>query len=258
MERFLQNTIDEVLNKAKGDVEVIAVLDGYWPNPAIKDEKRVTLVHFVKPIGQRQAVNRMVDIAKGDFIMKLDAHCSLGEGYDIILTESCEDDWVVVPRRYDLDTGTYCRRGYSLCDYMFLTTFDAEGGPLRAKSIKGRTVDNNAPMIDDTMACQGSCFLMKRKRFYEIDGLDEAHGSLGWLGCEISCKSWLSGGKLKVNKNTWYAHWQKGRKGHRFPLKREELNKARDYAVDFWTNNKWSKQVHELKWLFEKFNIKNG
>jgi len=254
MEKYLQKTINSVLNQAKGDIEVIVVFDGYWPNPAIKDDKRVTLIHFVEPIGQRQAVNRMVDAAKGEFIMKLDAHCIMGKGYDIILTETCKDNWVVVPRKYDLDTKTFCRREYSLCDYMYLTPLDAEGGPLRAKSIKGRKINKDAPMIDDLMAGQGSCFVMKRKRFHEIDGLDEAHGSLGWLGCEIACKSWLSGGALKVNKNTWYAHWQKGLRGHRFPLKREELNAARDYAVDFWFNNRWSKQVHKLKWLFEKFN----
>jgi len=255
MEKYLQKTIDSVLNQAKGEVEVIVVLDGYWPNPAIRDDKRVTLVHFVEPIGQRQAVNRMVDIANGDYIMKLDAHCIMGEKYDTILTGCCKDNWIVVPRKYDLDITTFCRRGHSLCDYMFLTKLDAEGGPLRAKSIKGRKSVSMTPAIDSVMACQGSCFLMKKSRFYEIDGLDEKHGSLGWLGCEISCKSWLSGGKLKVNKNTWYAHWQKGREGHRFPLKREELNKARDYAVDLWTNNKWPKQKRSLRWLQKKFDV---
>lgn len=255
MEKYLQKTIDSVLSQTKGDVEIIVVLDGYWPNPALVDDKRVTIVHFVEPIGQRQAINRMVDIAKGEFIMKLDAHCIVGKGYDIILSKDCKDNWVVVPRKYDLDVGTFCRRGHSICDYMFLTPLDAKGGPLRAKSIKGRKVVSMTPQIDSVMACQGSCFFMRRKRFYEIDGLDEGHGSLGWLGCEISCKSWLSGGKLIVNKNTWYAHWQKGTKGHRFPLTREDLDKARDYAVDLWTNNKWPKQKRDLQWLQKKFNV---
>lgn len=254
METNLQKTIDSVLNQAKGEIEVIVVLDGYWPNPVIVDDKRVTIVHFAEPIGQRQAINRMVDIAKGDFIMKLDAHCAMGESYDTILTETCQDDWIVSPRHYDLDTGTWCRRGFSIRDYMFLTPVGAEGGALRAKGIKGKLVDNDAPMIDDLMVCQGSCFVMKRDRFIAIDGLDEGHGSLGWLGCEIACKAWLSGGALKVNKNTWYAHWQKGTKGHRYPVNREDLKKAGEYAVDFWTNNRWPKQIHKFQWLIEKFN----
>ena len=255
MEKYLQKTIDSVFENAEGDVEIIVALDGYWPNPAIKENKKLALIHFPEPIGQRAAINVLVNCANGDYIMKLDAHCILGKGYDRILTETCEDDWVVVPRKYDLDVGTWCRRGYSCCDYMFLTALDADGGPLRAKRIKGRTMDGEAPMIDDLMVGQGSCYLMKRDRFKELDGLDEGHGSLGWMGCEIACKSWLSGGKLKVNKNTWYAHWQKGIKGHRFPLTHAELDKARDYAVDLWTNNRWPKAVHDLKWLQEKFDV---
>lgn len=254
-EMYLQHTIDSVIDQSQGDIEVLVVLDGYWPNPAIREDKRITLVHYPKPIGQRRAINVLARIAKGEYIMKLDAHCIMGEGYDEILKADCQDKWIVVPRRYDLDVGTFCRRGYSVCDYMFLTRLDAEGGPLRAKAIKERKYDPDKPMIDDTMACQGSCFFMKKSRFEEIDGLDEAHGSLGWLGCEISCKSWLGDGQLKVNKNTWYAHWQKGKQGHRYHVDRKDLEKARDYAVDMWTKGKWPKQKRDLQWLQRKFNI---
>ncbi len=252
-EKYLQKTIDSVFEKAEGEVEVIAVLDGYWPNPAILEDKRLALIHYVEPIGQRRAVNVMANCARGEYIMKLDAHCSLGKNFDRILIESYRDDWIVIPRRYDLDTMRWTRRGHSVCDYMFLTELGAEGGPLRAKKRKGQSYLPDAPLIDDVMVGQGSCFFMSKKRFEEIGGLDEGHGSLGWMGCEIACKAWLSGGKLKVNKNTWYAHWQKGAKGHRFPITHAELDKARDYAVDLWTNNKWPKQVHDFQWLMSKF-----
>lgn len=252
MEVYLQKTIDSVFDNADGDVEVIAVLDGYWPNPPIKEDKRLTLIHYTEPVGQRSAVNRMASIAKGEFLMKLDAHCTLSKGFDVILTKNCPDNWTVVPRRYDLDVETWYKRDYSKCDYMYLTALDAEGGPLRAKRMER---DRPERLIDSTMACQGSCFVMTKRRFEEIDGLNEENGSFGWLGCEIACKSWLSGGKLKVNKAAWYAHWQKGKKGHRFPIKREEIDKARDYAVDYWTNGRWPKQRHSLKWLQKKFNV---
>ncbi len=251
-ELFLQKTIDNVFEKAKGDVEVVVVLDGYWPNPALKEHPKLAIIHYQKPVGQRSAINIAARASQGKYIMKLDAHCILGEGFDEILAKDCKDDWTVVPRKYDLDTGTWCRRGYSCCDYMYLTKLDAEGGPLRAKQIRGRGMRDNSPDIDDLMACQGSCFFMKRKRFDEIGGLDEGHGSLGWLGCEISCKSWLSGGKMKVNKNTWYAHWQKGTKGHRYHVKRKDLHKARDYAVKLWSNGE---HKHDLAWLQKKFDI---
>ena len=45
------------LSASRGEIEVIAVLDGYWPDPPIQDDKRVTLIHHVESIGQRQAIN---------------------------------------------------------------------------------------------------------------------------------------------------------------------------------------------------------
>jgi len=252
MEVYLQRTIDDILEKAHGEIEIIVTLDGYWPKPALKEDKRLTIVHFVEPIGQRQAVNRMAEIARGDYLMKLDAHCCLSLGFDVILTKNVNDNWTVVPRRYDLDTEKWDKKDHTKCDYMYLTALDAEGGPLRAKKRKGKET-SPTPLIDSVMACQGSCFVMTRDRFFELGGLDEAHGSFGWLGCEIACKSWLSGGKLKVNKAAWYAHWQKGTKGHRFPIKREDIDFARDYAVDLWTNNRWPKQVKKFSWLMKKF-----
>jgi len=42
----------------------------------------------------------------------------------------------------------------------------------------------------------------------ELEGLDERHGFWGQFGTEISCKSWLSGGRQVVNKKTWFAIFQ--------------------------------------------------
>ena len=36
-EIYLQKTIDSVLSAAKGEIEVIAILDGYWPDPPVSD-----------------------------------------------------------------------------------------------------------------------------------------------------------------------------------------------------------------------------
>lgn len=101
-EEFLQRTIDSVLGAAQADTEVIAVLDGYWPTPGIRDDSRVTLIHNSSPIGQRAATNKGVKYSQAKYIMKLDAHCSLGDGFDKILIEDCKPDWTLVPRMHNL------------------------------------------------------------------------------------------------------------------------------------------------------------
>jgi hypothetical protein len=44
-EIFLKNTIEDILKNMRGDTQVIAVLDGYWPDPPIMDNDRVVLIH---------------------------------------------------------------------------------------------------------------------------------------------------------------------------------------------------------------------
>jgi len=102
-EQFLEKTINDLLAKAEGEIEIIVVLDGYWPNPGLKDDPRVTLLHRGQSRGMRDAINSAVAIAKGEYIMKTDAHCMFGEGFDVKLVADHKPNWLVVPRRYRLD-----------------------------------------------------------------------------------------------------------------------------------------------------------
>ena len=54
-EPYLSKTVDDILEKAAGDIEVIVVLDGYWPNPALKNDSRVILIHKTESQGMRHA-----------------------------------------------------------------------------------------------------------------------------------------------------------------------------------------------------------
>jgi hypothetical protein len=50
----------------------------------------------------REAINSAVRIAKGEFIMKMDAHCLIDKGFDEKMTAVCEYNTVIIPRRYRL------------------------------------------------------------------------------------------------------------------------------------------------------------
>jgi len=102
-EEFLQRTIDDILSNAEGDTEVIAILDGYWPNPGIKDNPKVTLIHHEVSIGQRAATNEGARYSQAKYIMKADAHCMFDKGFDVKLMADCEYNWTVIPRMYVLD-----------------------------------------------------------------------------------------------------------------------------------------------------------
>ena len=112
-EFLLKATIDSVLSAARGDIEVIAVLDGYWPEPNIIDDPRVTLIHHTEPVGQRAAINEAARMAKGKYILKTDAHSMFDEGFDVKLAADCEYDWTVLPRMYNLHAFDHvCANGH--------------------------------------------------------------------------------------------------------------------------------------------------
>ncbi len=259
-EPYLQETIDSAFDKAKGEVEVIAILDGY--RPEIRDHKNLIVIYHPEPHGQRHSINEGARLARGKFFMKLDAHCIMDEGYDVKLAKDCPYDWTVIPRRYGVIEKGWVPRFKGRVDYMRLTS-PSEKGDLGLRATVWMNYSHDGELIDDVMTCQGSGWFQHLKRFWEHGGLDEGHGHWGAVGCEVGCKAWLSGGSLKVNKNTWYAHWQRGRKHTRdditistsryYHLPRQVVRDAHIYAKDLWFNNKWPLQKRDFKWLLDKF-----
>ena len=81
-EQFMRHTIEDVLRNIRCDTEVVAVCDASWPDPAIVDDPRVKIIHTTAPIGQRAGTNVGVQISRAKYVMKLDAHCSVDEGFD--------------------------------------------------------------------------------------------------------------------------------------------------------------------------------
>jgi hypothetical protein len=69
----------------------------------------------------RETVNRLAPSIAGEFLMKCDAHCLFGPGWDLALKASCDGDWVAVPTRHSIDpkTWTVCGRGGSKLDMQF-------------------------------------------------------------------------------------------------------------------------------------------
>jgi glycosyltransferase involved in cell wall biosynthesis len=258
-EQFLDNTINDILTKAIGEVEIVVILDGYWTEPIADD--RVTYIHRGEPKGMRDGINSGVALAKGKYVMKLDAHCLLDEGFDEKFTADIEKDWVVVPRRKRLDAENWCIQevGKPDVDHMYLSfpddPNDRGGVGLHGRLWNQRSVDRLHIPIDDLMSAQGSCWMMHRDYFYELELMDEEnYGQFGSEFQEIGLKCWLSGGRVIRNKNTYYAHLHKGKKyGRGYPLDNRECTKANVFTNRWITGSAWHKQTKPLKWLVDKF-----
>lgn len=267
-EDYLQKTIDDLFQKAKGDIEVIIMLDSCWPTPPLKGRKNLIIVHTGKVEGMRSNINQGAWIATGKYLMKSDAHCMFDEGFDEKLKGELEYDWLAIPSRYSLDADKW-ERGRGPIDYLYLT-YPYSDDALYGKGFHGKKWvagkdmgkdsffkkenDLKDKLIDDIMIFQGSCWFMHRLKFFDIGCLDTEHYPNGMHqeSVELAMKFWLSGGRVIRNKKTWYAHWHKNKSGN-YKLSKKSKYESNDYSADFWMNNRWDKRTKDIGWFVDKF-----
>src|SRR3990167_10439588 len=96
-EMFLGKTIENIFENIEGATEVIAVLDGYKPDPVLQPDPRVTLIYNSQSIGQRAATNQACKISRAKYVMKIDAHCAFDKGFDVKMIAEMKDDWTMAP-----------------------------------------------------------------------------------------------------------------------------------------------------------------
>ncbi len=276
----------DVLANATGEIEIFPVLDGYeTPADEIVQDPRVQYLRIPLGDGQchkRQGINLMVSICRGEYVMSLDAHCMVAKGFDEQLAKDHQPDWVQVPRRHRLDADNWCLQtqmdNRPPIDYEYLMfplnyhpmsgsqKHRLKSGPREPKkdyyhpALHGfkwdsRTLERWNIPIDEAITIQGSFWFMTKDWFRKID-LMQIEGFSGWgqEGEEISFKTWLSGGKVMVNKNTWYAHLHKGPKhGRMYHMSKESIKNCNNYSYDFWINNRWEQRIHDFEWLVKRF-----
>lgn len=107
----------------------------------------------------------------------------------------------------------------------------------------------------ESLSLQGSFFMATRDNYWKKELCDESWGSWGQQGSECALKTWLSGGRVIINKRCNYAHLFRTQPGFSFPYQQSgsQQQRARDICNDIFKNNKWPLQKHNLRWLLEKF-----
>jgi len=259
-EPYLDKTIESVFKSAKGEIEVIVILDGWKPKKEI--DRRVKLIEFSDNLGMRRSINEGIKKAEGEFIMKLDAHCLLMEGFDEQLVKDYKPGCLMIPRKHNLDVAKW-EQHRRYIDYHYLSS-PFNGGKYGYSMIV--LPDNskvNDFMIDDTMMFQGSCWFAEKSDFIRYVGElnDKDYGKIGGEQIEIGLKYWLNGGQVKIDKNVWCAHFQKSKAFHKtsnranYNLKRSaEVARGRELLTKHFLNNQIPGMlIHNFSSIIEKF-----
>jgi len=285
-EMFLARTVENILKNKRGKTEVIVGLDGEWADPPLTDHPDLTILYYGESIGQRAIINQCVKLSKAKYVMKIDAHCVVDEGFDVKMMSEMKDNYTMIPVLYNLYGFDWvCPDGHkryqspsgSCKECGKPTTRDIIFKPRLSRRTEAWRFDTTlhfqyhgarkkqVPAEDtliETMSAQGSCFMLTREKYWELDICEEAHGSWGQQGTEVACKTWLSGGRLVTNRKTWYSHLfrtQGGDFSFPYPQSGRQIENARKYSRKLFIENTWIKQIHPLSWLIEKFKpLNNG
>lgn len=290
-EMFLRNTVEDILKNKRGKTEIIAVLDGEWTDPPLIQHDDMNIIYVPQSIGQRAAINLGVKLSKAKFVMKLDAHCSWDEGCDVKMLEMFKevgDNVTAIPIMRNLWAFDWkCRRcnwriyqdkapkrcgkcndsRYLIRKMLWIGKnnpqstsycFDSEPKFTYFEDWKHRPQyrkDKEEKGLTETMSIQGSCFMLTREKYQELNICDETLGSWGNQGIEVALKTWLAGGRVLCNHKTWYAHLfrTKHEFGFPWPVSGRAQQKTKANVRDLFWNNKWDKQIHPVSWLVEKF-----
>ena len=219
-EEFLNRTIQDIQEKFKGDYEIIIILDGGWAEPI----KGVKYIYNKEARGMRTAINQAVAKAAGKYIMKLDAHCMVDWGIDEKLKAVHQETFVQAPRRKRFDPNRWELTDLDTpdVDYMMVRNFKGH-----KDNDKNRDPELKKKLIDDTEVFQGSCYFMTKNFFNQLGLLDDRNfGKLGSEAIEIALKCRHAGGRVIINKTTWYAH---AHISARYAGGTQEREKSREY-----------------------------
>ncbi len=284
---FLAKTVEDILAHSEAETEIIVGLDGAWADPVIPDHPRVKIFHVSESLGQRAMTSQLARLSKARYVMKLDAHCALDQGFDRKMLDFFKEhgdhmvavpvmrnlhafDWVCEDghRRYQGPSGPCAECGKeTVRDVVWIPKtrpesmsylFDKEPHFQYFNEYKRTDAYKETEKLgyNETMSLQGSCFMSTRHNFWKYELNDERAGSWGNQGIEVACAAWLSGLKVLVNHKTWYAHMFRTQGGDfSFPYEQPSrgVEKTKNYIRDKFWKKKHPKQIHDVQWLVDKF-----
>lgn len=190
-EPYLQKTIEDILEHSKESIEVLVGLDGEQ-FPFLYLDERVDCIAAPQVVGQRSMTNLLVELSKGKYIFKVDAHCSFSQGFDRTLLEQMDDKTILAP--------------------MLLPLYGESWSINGKKQMKQFAFDSNLVMqhvegeAGETMCLQGSAWMVSKENYYNWNLGDESLGSWGGQGTELGVKAFLNGGRCMTTDKAYYGH----------------------------------------------------
>jgi hypothetical protein len=238
-EIYLNRTIENLLANATGNVEVIVILDGYEYD--IMKDARIKIIKHKEPLGQRVSMNEAAQIAEGQYLFRIDAHCTMSEGWDTKLKCACDDRSIAVPIIKDLNPDTW-----QIYENTKISSFAYLDRNFCHKWWSNYKTPQNWKIVEETMSFIGLAWMIKKKYFEQLGGFDDLTiGKYGFIGPEWSLKVWLSPqypGRVLLRTDVICAHrWYNSKEERPFIEWDIGANKWRQKVMD-----RYGERIYQL------------
>tara|TARA_R100000808_G_scaffold9265_1_gene25506 strand:+ start:523 stop:1731 length:1209 start_codon:yes stop_codon:yes gene_type:complete len=218
-EQHLNETIEQVQKSARGQVEFRTQYD-------------------TSNEGLRVILNRLSMQTRAKYLMKLDAHCTLSDGWDEQMKAECSEGTLVFPSIVGMND-------------KFELTGHRNGPAYLNSDLVEKWWNTEHTNVRPAMANTGCGLFMHRSDFEKLGRFDTQLGRYGGLGPETSLKFWLSGGKLVYHPGVVCGHIYKRKPDHDTTVQDLQDTYAR---IRHNTHlGLWPEQKHHIGWLVGKF-----
>lgn len=196
-QKYLNKTIDNFLSNAKGEVEVVVVLNGYDQEV----DKRAKVLRYKDNLGERVAMNTAAYMAEGEYLLRIDGHCDVDGGWDVKMLEVFKEKpkaiivaaMTAVDKEWNRIKGHY----YGFCNLLPTMEEKHDHAKNNAKS--------HEP-IEPNMAFTGCGFMIAKDFYWEIGGADETLPAMGAIGPEFAVKAHLFGDGVYTRTDVIIGH----------------------------------------------------
>lgn len=226
-EQYVDRTVQSIKDNAVGSLEILIESD---------KEKE----------GHRVLTNRMAAKAKGKYLLRIDAHSAMSEGWDARMKASCGPTTLLTPIIDALDPEMWTGKGRDM-SMVTLTRTLQNTYPMFDRSIPNRNVE------EETMSILGCTYMIQKDYYWHHQGCEEALGIWGAGGLEWVLKVWLTGGKVMVRTDTVCCHLFRDDGKTPFDIDIERLNKTFLELGNRWRSGLGRGQTRSLAWLEDKF-----
>lgn len=227
-ELYLNRTIQNIYDTCTIPPEVIVIDNG--GNGKI--DKRAVVLPMENNVGERAAMNKAVEAAHCDYILRIDAHCDFTpKGWDMMMSEVTgekditvavlgalripwgeapekeKEAWLAQGRKREQWKGWERLKGhwYGLCR-IIISEHDPGIKGLECKWQKPNRDHTKYKPVEPNMGLTGCGFMLRKSFYKEIGGADESLPKMGAIGEEFALKAWANGGKVQTRTDVMIGH----------------------------------------------------